>query len=389
MTAEMRRKKIPGIQANRAMIAELKQELSRISSSIEELNGKIREIQRMEREGSPKNDLMAQHDSILSKLRELKDKKAAELRNKNSLQTVYNEIKEELAPERGRGGKPMSVSDIDSKIKEIEFRIISDTLDVKTEDALASEIQELKRKRQSLGATEQRAKSAFETKSRLDESYLNIKQLTEEINRKQEEADEVRAEIKKINEKSRIKNPQIEMHERNIQALKARKEEVNKKITAQLDEIRKKEEEYNAFEKEILLARANEKRKDEIRERIQRLEGERGGLLAKKESCNPARFDAIISGLEHVSARSSFSLPADLFSQLFRAGIKCPTRPEEIGEAIQALKARQQESAEVAVDRAKEIDYEIAEVDKRILAEKKALEELPPTDARLLRPRRD
>jgi uncharacterized coiled-coil DUF342 family protein len=389
MTDEVRRKRIPGVQANRTAISELKQELSRISSAVEDHNNKIREILRIERESSPRNELQARLDHIVAVLRDLKEQKAAELRNRTTLQNLYNELKGELAPEKGKGGKPMSVSEIDSKIKEIEFRIISDTLDVKTEDALVSEMQELKRKKQSLGATEQKSRTAFETKEKLDESYLDAKKLTEEINNKHKEADEVRGEIKKIAEQSKTKNPQVEAHEKNIQMLKAKREEISKKIAAQLDEIKKKEEEYHVLEKEIMLAKANEQRKDKIREKIHELEDEKNRLLSERGSCDPAKFDVVIVGLEQLCGRSTFALPGGLAFQVLQAGVKCPTKAEEVQSAVEELKTKQKEFARVVVDRVKDIDTKVSDLDKRILIEKKALEELPPTDTRLLRFRRD
>lgn len=390
MQHENRRKRIPGIHSHIAVINELREELNKVNSSINDLKDKVSGVYKQEKENSPKNNLYKKLDELNVEIKSLKDSRSIALNSKNEILNVYDNIKSELQPEKGKGKKLMSGSEIDVRMKEINLKLIANKHDPKSEKAFEAELENLKRQKRDIGALEQKNKTAIEMKSKLDGLNGEIKEYNQKITERQSIIDGIKVELKDLNDQSKSKNPVIDGYERNIQALKNKKNELSEKIKIQQEEIRKKEVEYDKFLEEMSLAQALEKQKDELKQRVNKLEEQKNLIFDEQAKLDPSKFDSIIFGIEHLDFSSGkISLPIDLALHLSQYKIPIPISVDQIKPTIELLKSQKKNFGDQVIEKRREFENKISELDKRIFEEKKLLSNMPPTDIRLLKLKRD
>lgn len=385
MQNEGRRKRVPGVHSHVAVINELRQELVKVNNSINELKDKISAIYKQEKENSPKNDLYRKLEELSTELKELKEGRSIAFNSKDEVSGSYDRIKNELNPEKGKGRRPINASEIDARMREVNLKLISDKQDPKAEKAFEAEIENLRRQKREIGTVEQKNKMAIEMKAKLDALNEEIKRSNKKISEKQSLLDEIRGEIKEINDQSK-KNPVVEGYEKNIQGLKSKKHELSERIKVQQEEIRKKELEHDKFLEEMSLAQALEKQKDDLRQKIGKLEEQKNTLSSEQAKFDPSKFDSVIFGVKRLGlSGGKVSVPIDLALHLNQCKISIPVSAEQIGPTIELLKSRKKSFSEEVVEKQKEFESKIFDLDRRISEEKRTLSNMPPTDIRILK----
>ncbi|WEL39944.1 hypothetical protein PFJ87_11g01820 [Encephalitozoon hellem] len=383
-----RRKRIPGIHSCLAVINELRQELGKVTASINDLRDKISAIYKQERENSPKNNLYKKLDELASEIKSLKESRSKAFNLKSEALGTYETIKGEIQPEKGK--KMMSAQEIDSRMKEINLKLISTKCDSKTEKMFESEIENLRKQRKNIGMLEQKSKLALDIKAKLDSLNGEIKDLSQKIAERQSVVDGIKAELKEINDQEKPKNPVIEGYEKNIQAFKNKRNELSEKIKAQQEKIREKEIEYDKFLEEMAIAQALEKQKEEIKQRISALEEQKNALSKEESKLNPSRFDSIIFRMGSLDlSGEKISLPVDLALYLSQHKIPIPTSASQMKPTIEVLKSQKENFASQVVEKRREFENRIADLEKKISEERKVLMAMPPTDVRVLKFKRD
>ncbi|ADM12660.1 uncharacterized protein Eint_111610 [Encephalitozoon intestinalis ATCC 50506] len=388
MHQENRKKRIPGIHSYLAVIGELRQELGKVNESINDLRDKISAIYKQERENSPKNNLYKKLEELGNEIKALKEDRSKAFNSKNDVVGVYENVKSEIQPEKGK--KMMSAQEIDARMKEINLKLISSKCDSKTEKIFEMEMENLRKQKKNIGMMEQKSKLAVDMKAKLDSLNAEIKDLSQKIAERQSVVDGIKAELKEISDQGKPKNPAVEGYEKNIQILKAKRSDLSEKIKAQQEKIREKEVEYDKFLEEMAIAQALEKQKEEIKQRINALE-EQKNILSKEESkLNPSKFDSIIFRMGSLNlSGEKISLPVDLALYLSQHKIPIPTSPSQVEPTIETLKSQKENFANQVVEKRKEFESKISDLERKISEEKKTLMEMPPTDIKVLKFKRD
>lgn len=385
---ENRKKRIPGIHSYIAVINELRQELDKVSGSIGDLKEKISAIYKQEREDSPRNNLYKRLEELMGEIKGLKESRTRAFDTKTEVLNLYGDVKSDLNPEKGRK-KPMTAAEIDARMKEINLKLIADRCNSSMEKAFEAEIEMLRRQKKDIGALEQKSKLVLEMRGKLDVLNAEIKELNQKISERQAVVDGIKAELKELSDQGRNKNPVVEGHEKNIAALKTRKADLSEKIKAQQEEIRKKEIENERFLEEISLARALEKQKDNLRQRIGSLEEQKNALFSEQAQLDPSKFDSIIFGIERLDVSRKISLPINLALHLNQHRIPIPVSADQLGSTVEQLRCQKKSFASKVAERQKEFETRISELDRKISEEKSVLSGMPPTDSRLQRFRHD
>ncbi|UYI26379.1 hypothetical protein J0A71_01g01990 [Encephalitozoon cuniculi] len=388
MQHENRRKRIPGIHPYLAVIGELRQELGKVTASINDLRDKISAIYKQERENSPKNSLYKKLDDLSNEIKALKENRSKVFNSKSEVLGAYENVKSEIQPEKGK--KMMSAQEIDGRMKEINLKLISSKCDLKTEKMFEAEIENLRKQRKNIGMLEQKSKLAVEMKGKLDVLNAEIKELNQKIAERQSIVDGIKSELKEISDQGKPKNPVVDGYEKNIQALKSKRGEISEKIKTQQEKIREKEIEYDKFLEEISIAQALERQKEEIMQRIHGLE-EQKNILSKEESkLDPSKFDSIIFRMGSLSlSGEKVSLPVDLALYLSQHKIPIPTCANQMKPTIEVLKSQKESFSNQVTEKRKEFEGKISDLERKIAEERKILLGMPPTDVRLLKFKRD
>lgn len=384
MQQEIKKKRVPSISAQIAAINALREELTKVSSGITENRDKIVAFYKKEREDSPKGELFKKLEELSASLKELKDARSKAFDAKNEITAIYGDMKSDITPDKTKK-RPMTAAEIDEKIQEINFQLISTKITKKSEQAFSAELISLKQQRKELGAMEQKSKSVFEMKVKLDSLNAEIKDLSRAIAEKQAEIDVIKAELKTLSEQSKVKNPIVEGYERNIEALKIKKTELTDKIKAQQEEIKVKEIEHEKYLEVLAEATVVEKQKDSLRAKIAGFEAQKNVLIDEKNQLDPEKFDSVIYGIKQLSTgEDKIKVSVDLALALTKLKITIPLTKEQIPGTIASVEAKKQEFTNSIGEQVKEIESKLAKLDADILEEKKALEALPVTDARIL-----
>lgn len=390
MQQENRRKRIPGIHSYIAVINELRQELGKVTESMNELREKISLVYKQEKENSPKNNLYKRLEEVSVEIRELKEGRSRAFDERSETLREYEGLKNELQPVQGKGRKLLTAGEIESRMKEIHLKLISSKHDAKMEKAFEAEIESLRRQKKDIGMVEQKSRLAMEMREKLDGLNVEIKEYNRKISERQGVVDEIRGELKELSEQSQGKSPVVDGYERSMQGLRSRRNELNEKIRGQQEEIRKKEIEYDKFLEEVSVAQAIEKQKEEVREKISKLEEQKNALSQEKAKFDASKFDTIIFGIERLcGVGEKISVPIDLALQLSQHRIPIPVSPSQVKSTVEALRCYKEDFASRVVEKHREFENKISELEQRICEEKKILVGMPPTDTRLLRSRRD
>lgn len=390
MQHESKRKRIPGIHSYIAVINELRQELGKVTGAINELRDKISAVYKQEKENSPKNNLYKKLDELSVEIKGLKDSRAKAFDEKNEVLGAYGDVKNELHPEKGRNKRPLTADEIDARMKEINLNLISHKHDTKAEKDFEAEVESLRRQKRDIGALEQKTRMALEMKGKLDVLSGEIKELNQRIGQRQTVVDGIKAELKEINDQNKTKNPAVDGYEKSIQGLKNRKNELSEKIRIQQEEIRKKEIEHDRFLEEMSLAQALEKQKEELKQKIGRLEEQKNDLFEEKAKFDPSKFDSVIFGIERLDlSGKKISLPINLALHLSQYKIPLPVCASQVKPTVDLLRTQKEKFAGQVLEKQKEFESKISDLDKKISEEKKTLFGMPPTDVRLLKFRRD
>ncbi|KAH9410703.1 hypothetical protein HK407_12g18350 [Ordospora pajunii] len=390
MQNENRKKRVPGIHAHVAAINELRQELGRVNASVVELREKISAVYKNDSENEVKRGLYDKIEVLGKEISELKEQRQNAFEHKAKALDVYEKFKGDMQPEKGKV-KMLSATDIDARMKEINMKLISSKHDSKTEKMFESEIEELRRQKKNIGMMEQKSRTLIEIRGNLDGLNAEIKDLTKRINQKQATINDLKVTIKEINDsQSTIKNPIVEGHEKSIKALKVKRNEISEKIKMQQEEIRKKEIEHDKFLEQLALAQAVEKQRDDVKQRIQKLEEKKNVFSSEECTLDPSKFDSVIFRMRAIDVSSgSVSLPVDLALYLSQFKIPIPSSAEQLESTISALRVQKENFASQVVGKREEIAAKISELDKKISEEKSILQGMPPSDVRLLKPKRE
>ncbi|KAM0671822.1 hypothetical protein OCOL_001264 [Ordospora colligata] len=390
MQSENRKKRVPGIHAHLAAIKELNQESGRVDTSITELREKISAAYKNDSENEIKRELYEKIETLSNEIKELRAQRQSVFDQKTKALDVYQKFKAEMQPEKGKI-KILSANEIDARMKEINMKLISSKHDSKTEKTFESEIQELRRQKKNIGMMEQKSRTLVEIRGNLDALDAEIKDMTKRLTQKQVTIDELKAKRKEIyDSQSSSKNPIIEGYEKNIKALKVKKNEINEKKKAQQEEIRKKEIEHDKFLEQLALAQAAEKQRDDVKQRIQKLEEKKNVLSNEECTLDPSKFDSVIFRMRAIDVSGgNLSLPIDLALYLSQFKIPIPSNAKQLESTISALKIQKESFAGQVVGKREEIAVKIAELDRKISEEKNILQSMPPSDVRLLKPKRE
>lgn len=379
---EIKKKHIPGTRELYTQIKQITDDINALEGEIKSCQDKIHTIVLHERNASPKA-------KFLSELKELKETVESIRGERRNYQNLINEAKGKIDSLRSsvshiHGGYD-SIEKINTKLEELELRLISSTITAKEENEIASNMANLNSQKNKLSEMENNLKTIKSLEASVSEYKAKLGELSKELGLKLAMVDNVKSELDKLAETTKEKSPEIVKLENKISALKTQKSELAKVRNSKREKIHSMEEEYSKFEAELLIQKSLEDQKDVLRKNINSLKAEKDSLLNEQSAYDPKIYDSLIYSFNKVKKSGVFNLDIDLVTHLMKNNIPIPNSIESVDNTIALLQKKKQESIESFEGMKSKASKALAEIDAKIEAETEKLNALPQTNYEILK----
>ncbi|KAK6090913.1 hypothetical protein P3W45_000158 [Vairimorpha bombi] len=344
-------KPIPGTRPFKQQIMELRGELRKADNQIKEYERKIEETKRSDAKNSPKAPLLAERKELNLVIKDLNNSRKDCYDKMNQIKDTYGDIGQKQNDHKGF----MSTESIEKRLKEINLDMLKYPCSSQKSKAFEDEIKDLKLKKKDIEIEQKKHEIMKQVQDQYYTLKSTVRDLSKDLAEKNAKMTEIMNSIKDIESNEDSKNPIIEGFEKNIESLKIKKEELNKKITANQEEIAKKKAEHDVYLQKKAMQEAYEKRRTEILDKIKDLELKKETMETEKEKCDASKFDSVIFYLENKTSTKDkkksvkdekISFPLDIVMSLTQFKVSIPSQTSQISETISQLNAKKVEFLE-------------------------------------------
>lgn len=384
MEVEQRKRSIPGAREIVMQIRNLSDSIQSTEDEIKECLNKISMIYEKQRAESPRGNLSNEFRVLNDILKGLKAERRVYYDQLESHKTKIEQLKESNAKDRN-SINVKSLEDIDNKIQELNDYLIANTVSAKEEKKIAADLALLRSMKSKLGGIEDNYKQIRTAEAEIKEVRAKISELSQVIAEKTLAKDNIKAELDKLSEASKVKSPEVAALDARVSGLKAKKTALLNQKNEKKEEIRILEEEYAKFEKRLIEQQKLEEKKDSIKSVIRGLKNKKDALQAEIVTFDPKIFDSLYYTVSLMRNSANVNIDINLASQLLKHGITIPSNAASVETALEELKAKKNGCMDSFNSRKAEVDSEVAEIDAKIAVENAKLNDLPATDYEILK----
>lgn len=381
-------KPIPGTRPFKQQIMELRGDLRKADDQIKEYERKIEETKRSDAKNSPKAPLLAERKELNLVIKELNNSRKECYDKMNQIKDTYGDVGQKQNDTKGF----MSTESIEKRLKEINLDMLKYPCSSQKSKSFEDEIKDLKLKKKDIEIEQKKHEIMKQVQDQFYTLKSTVRDLSKDLAEKNAKMTEIMNSIKEIESNETNKNPIIEGFEKNIESLKIKKEEINKKITANQEEIAKKKAEHDVYLQKKAMQEAYEKRRTELLDKIKELELKKETMETEKEKCDASKFDSVIFHLENKTSTKDkkksikdekISFPLDIVMSLTQFKVSIPSQTSQISETISQLNTKKVEFLEKVELRRNELKEEIEKIGELIIKEKSLLADIPASEVRL------
>lgn len=217
------------------------------------------------------------------------------------------------------------------------------------------------------------------------EIKTSLNRINKEIYERQGKIKEFKDELDKLHETSKNKHPEIDGLNSRIQVLKDQKKAQLELREERRGEVHALEVEFKKMEQEILVAKDQEGKKDEIKAAMGKLDQQVRELRNSMAQFSKDVFVQLIDEVEQVKKTNNFYLSADLVGELVKHRITLPRDRETADKTIDQLKQNYDNADSMFSSKREAINLKIKEINDEKAELKKKLDEMPESDLELLK----
>ncbi|WUR02165.1 nuclear segregation protein BFR1-like [Vairimorpha necatrix] len=374
-------KPIPGTRPFKQQLIECRQDLKKADEQIRDFERKIDEVKKNDAKNSPKAPLLIKRKELGFLIKDLNIKKKDLFEKINQIKETYGDLATKQVETKGF----ISTESIEKRLREINLEMLKFPCNAQKSKSYEDEIKDLKSKKMNIENEKKKHDVLRQVQDQLKNLNSSLSQVYKELKIKNSEMAEILNSIKEIESQENTKNPVIEGYEKNIENLKIKKEEINKKIIINQDEIAKKREEHQEFLQKKAEAEAYEKRRSDILEKIKDLEIKKESLENEKDKCDASKFDSVIFYLEKKlgEKEEKITFPLDIVMSLSEFKVTIPSEKKQISSTICQLKEKKNLFLEKVEIRKEELKVEIENILENINKEKGLLSDIPVMEVKL------
>ncbi|ORD93504.1 hypothetical protein ECANGB1_2122 [Enterospora canceri] len=278
-----------------------------------------------------------------------------------------------------------SEEQLDQKMRELEMRLIRESLGVVEEKRIAGELNSLKTKKSKMGDLKESLRNLRRLETRMKECRAEVGLANKEIRERQGKMGELKEELDRLNESNRNKHPEIEALNSKIAQLKEQK-----KVQLELREERRgvvhaMEVEYKKHEQDLLVAKEQEEKKEQLRKEIGARRKQVAEIRLKMGQFGKEVFERLIVAVEQVRRSGNYFLSADLVGELVRHGIALPSNEATAKKTLEELKNGRDNADETFASKRGVLQNEIDVIEKEVAEMQKMLAEMPESNVELLK----
>ena len=381
---EQKKRSVPGARNIVLQIRTTSGSIQEMDDEIKACIERISTINRESRANSPWTDLQNKLRAANDILKELNTEKKGYYDQLEMHKEKVKALREASSNEKNTINFKSS-DDIDSKIEQLQMKLITDTVNLKDERKIAADLLALRTVKSRLGDIEDKMNQIRTTDALIKECKAKIAELAQLVAEKVLTRDSLRAEIDKISLQEKTKSPEAMKLEARISALKAKKQELILQNNEKWEAVRALEDEYAKFEKLLEEQQKLEERKQVIWKNITGLKAKKDALQTEVAVFDPKIFDSLYYTVSQMKNAKVINVDINLVSALLKHGIKVPGNHAEVVQALEMIKEKREGSVPGFKARSSEVSADVLAIDAEIAAENAKLSELPPTDYEILK----
>ncbi|KAI5149267.1 hypothetical protein ENBRE01_0800 [Enteropsectra breve] len=382
--SEARKKFVPGAREIAMQIKDLNNKLSDNDAITKNLQSKLSAVIAEQDVASNRHQIYDGLKIANNIIRSLRDEKNGKHNQENDIKNTLKNLSEQISKAMG-DVNIRNVTEIDKRIDDLQYKLISESVSQKDEKRIASDLVNLKLQKSKLGTMEESSKKIKELDAEAKGVKAEINELRKKIAEEVSKRDKIQAELAELDSARKVKSPEVMNLEAQIASLGKKKDDLKKQRTDKRAALNKLEADYAIFEEELNSQKRLEDDKEKIKKVISELRTKKQALLDEISNFDPKIFDSLIFSVENLKKSRVFSVDVHLYSSFIKFKIPIPSSSSDIEATLSALREKKNSFADSFQKRSVEINAIVAKFDSEISAEQEKLAAMPATKYELFR----